>query len=165
MGIARSSLFLFLHSLSAVTFLLLNNHHMEGLSSKAQAIKVFAAGIWGSMFVWHTLHKSCLTFRRDWKAKLRILFVSVDSGSEYLLQIMLVCCLGKTTSPVRWSGAAVDTWQSWVEWVIVSRIASLPVAFLAKKSWLTLPRFYRVHFLDKLHFATGMGIGLSAKTN
>lgn len=71
---------------------------MEGLSSKAQAIKVFAAGIWGSMFVWHTLRKSCLIYRRDWKAKLRILFVSVSKDDEDLLQIMLVCCFGKDIS-------------------------------------------------------------------
>ncbi len=68
---------------------------MEGLSSKVQAIQVFAAGIWGGVFVWHTLRKSCLSYHGDWKVKLQILFVSVSSGGEYLLQIILVCCLGK----------------------------------------------------------------------
>ncbi len=71
---------------------------MEGLSSKAQAIQVFAAGIWGGVFVWHTLRKSCLSYHGDWKVKLQILFVSVSSGGEYLLQIILFVVWAKSIS-------------------------------------------------------------------
>lgn len=126
---------------------------MEGLSSKAQAIKVFAAGIWGSMFVWHTLRKSCLTYHRDWKAKLRILFVSVSKVNEDLLQIMLVCCFGSDISGmlVKNSCTAIYIHDNF-EWVfcVQNYITSCFGCGVSceKRRWLTLPHFYRFHFLD-----------------
>lgn len=97
MGTAGSSRALSLHSFSAVTFVLLNNHRMEGLPSKAQVIKVLHQGFEVDCLCdTHCVNLSDLcTLEVDETRKKQsrwILFVAVSRRIEDLLQIMFVCC-------------------------------------------------------------------------